>query len=203
MKTVLPGVGEANTSVSIGDVDRYAEGVASRARRLTPFDDDEIYETFAPASRADDGGHVCYVISLPVHRLHTLVKSGVVRLDRLSCGRKARSQRKLDPTDEERIAEWRMGLLSEQKPFLGGLTWNVRPDGSGTIEYIPRERTLRIAGFIDVPDSVRRHAALVEAYDAAKRGGNFDPRYRVSICVYHLGREEEARLFAQLNRVHD
>jgi len=207
MKTVLSRVGEASTPVSIGDADRYAEGVASRARRPTSCDDDDddiydddIYETFTPVFCADDGGHVCYVISVPVHRLHMLVKSGSVRLARLFHGHKGR-QREQDVRDRERIAEWKMELLSEQKPFLGGLTWNVRPDGGSKIEYIPRERTLKIAGFIDVPDSVRRHAALVEAYDAAiNRGGNFDPRYRVSITVHHLGLEEEARLFAHLNQ---
>jgi len=165
-------------------------------RNMAIDDDDGFCETFTPATRAHDGGHECYVIAPTVHRLHRLVKAGLVRLDhsiRRSKESKVEKQRRID--------EWTKGLLSNQKPFLGQLTWNVRRDIGGMVEYIARTHTLKIAGFIYVPDSACRHEALVKAYDASERGRYFDPRYRIGIVVHHLSYAEEARLTDEMNQV--
>src|SRR5262249_859160 len=95
---------------------------------------------------------------------------------------------------------------------VGQLTWNLRPEESGQVEWDSEKggtRTLRLRGQIYMPDAYHRMMANVAAHEHSRsHGGGLSPNYRLNVLVHNVSAvsanppepSEEDRLFAAMNQ---
>jgi len=203
----------------IATADDVAEDAARRTRTRLTGDDDEwddddddstVTLRFRSPNLVHDGGHDAYTMSVPIHQIHSLVRSGAIKIDtEHQRGKDSVTQKQI--VRQKRIDEWRDELLSPTKPFMGQMTWNVRPEENGTVK-IERDdrgrRILAVRGQIWMPDAYHRMMAAVAAHEVSHNsGGGIPPGYRCNVIVHNLSAlwpdestpSEEDRLFANMN----
>lgn len=157
-----------------------------------------IQTTLNEVLPTSDGPWECFDTVLPARDIERLYTQGFLKIDYdIQRGRDTMTGKPV--IDPKKIERWTEELIKGEA-IMGQCTWNFRREET-KIEYDPEGRKLVVHyGEAHVPDSAHRHRAIVEAVRSVQRGSLFDLNRQVSLRIYNVTKEDEARIFYSYNQ---
>ena len=144
---------------------------------------------------SQDGGWDCWDTVLSAGQIARLYRTGFLQVDEdrqrgkdLVTGRPVVNRKKIEQWADQ---------LGHGGGVFGQLTWNFRRE-DGEIEY--EDGKLTIVSRATLPDSRHRHMAIVQAVEAAERGGSFDDGRKFSVRIFNVPAVEENKIFYAMNQ---
>jgi DndB-like DNA-sulfur modification-associated protein len=163
-------------------------------------------ESSYPAVLTSDGGHLCWDTTISAREIAQVMRSGMVEYDPDHQRGKDTVTGKLK-VDRKRVEEWARDLQADTAIF-GQLTWNFRPEETGSIRFVPDHEgspsgKLYVEdGQAKIPDSMHRHEAIKMAVDSISNGSSFDPARRFSLRIWRVPAAYEDIIFNAMNTQH-
>lgn len=159
-----------------------------------------------PVVLTSDGGHLCWDTTVSASEIAGVMRSGMVESDPAhQRGRDSVTGK--EKVDWARVEQWARNLQDDTAIF-GQLTWNFRPEETGSIRFVPDHEGSPFGKLYvedaqaKIPDSRHRHEAIKMAAESAAKGSSFDMKRRFSLRIWHVSESYEDVIFNAMNTQH-
>jgi hypothetical protein len=155
---------------------------------------EDVLETY-------DYGRPCWDVVVPARDIHRMWKHGLIKIDPENQRGKNNVTQK-EVYKKEKVERWAREL-QEGTAVFGQLTWNFRPEETKVYFDNKNRQFIIESGAATLPDSGHRHRAIALAVESVAQGSDFDIAQKFSIRIWHVGADEEPKIFYWMNQEGD